>query len=724
MARIAVDQTASGSTTLITSYDSTKWNLGSIIKQYTGSQSTDNFIGPCKIAQAKIPEESTTYQISFLDGFAWSSRYDWVFGHENTTGTTRRITAYQYDRDLSVYTWRGFITFTMVSTGTHTSSGFSVQYYTHTTGTISASGQTVTGSGTLFQTQRIAVGARIGFGSTDPTQIVTWYVISGITNDTTLTISQVLVSSISAGTAYVIEELRFAISTTNATTATNGGVFVAKGINWEDFSPGGTTIGASSGATDNLKLTYWLADTTPNITNTVTRGAAVDGTRQTSFGGLTHSLYVIDNTRARVYSYNLRANDTIVTGRMTLTASNIIQTATQSFQGTGAVPQTNPLVLVTASHSVGNGVKSLYFVTNTTSRLYRSAISNITSGNTSWQSENRTEVPPGGTNTMATSNVFNTIEYDNESDRFLILTTHGTSVRSYYTRYPANSGDQFDFAFLNNFLSLDGSTSDPRQVPIPYNTLANPVYCKCINGITHLNRQGSANTAGLHALFAIPIAAHWDFAASTNEVAISPVINTLNINKYSRLIINQVRTVGQDPFTIPTNAIRAYYRTTGISDNSGDWNLIGATGDLSGVNGTNQIQFRFEFQMLGNTFGIPGRLLGFTLIYDDLSTDSHYEPSVTYSDVNNKRFAWRFATAFGTTVPTLRIRLYDASTNGNLLDDTTTSQSFGTFQRSTDGGLTWGTYSTSDKTNEDTYIRYTPTSLADNIRVRSLLTLN
>ena len=29
-----------------------------------------------------------------------------------------------------------------------------------------------------------------------------------------------------------------------------------------------------------------------------------------------------------------------------------------------------------------------------------------------------------------------------------------------------------------------------------------------------------------------------------------------------------------------------------------------------------------------------------------------------------------------------------------------------------------------DKTNEGTYIRYTPNSLADNTKVRSLLTLN
>ena len=285
-----------------------------------------------------------------------------------------------------------------------------------------------------------------------------------------------------------------------------------------------------------------------------------------------------------------------------------------------------------------------------------------------------------------------------------------------------NSGDQFDYTFLNNFLVSDGSTADPRLVPLPYNTLSTNVFSVTINGITHLYRVGSV-VVGQVALFAIPISTHWAFASTTNQVAISPVINTVNINKYYRLIINQVRTLGLDPFTVPTNAIRAYYRTSGISDNSGSWNLIDSTGDLSNVTGTSQIQLRFEFQMLGNSFGIPGRLLGFTLLYDDLSTDSHYEPSITYSSTTSKIFAFRFSTAFGTTVPTLRIRLFDASTGGTLLDDTTTSSAYGTFQKTTDGS-TWGTYSTVDKSNDNTYIRYIPTSLADNIRVRALLTLN
>ena len=105
-----------------------------------------------------------------------------------------------------------------------------------------------------------------------------------------------------------------------------------------------------------------------------------------------------------------------------------------------------------------------------------------------------------------------------------------------------------------------------------------------------------------------------------------------------------------------------------------------------------------------------------------MSTESHFQPSATLSLSATKQFAWRFSATFGTATPTLRIRLYDASTGVLLLDDNTAAPTQGTFGKTIDGS-TWGSYNTTDKGNETTYIRYIPTSLGDNIRVRALLTL-
>jgi hypothetical protein len=69
------------------------------------------------------------------------------------------------------------------------------------------------------------------------------------------------------------------------------------------------------------------------------------------------------------------------------------------------------------------------------------------------------------------------------------------------------------------------------------------------------------------------------------------------------------------------------------------------------------------------------------------------------------------------------VRLYDAVSNSLLVDDETATPT-GTFEQSTDLGLNWTAWTNADKTNENTYIRYTPLSLGDNIKVRALLTLN
>ena len=104
------------------------------------------------------------------------------------------------------------------------------------------------------------------------------------------------------------------------------------------------------------------------------------------------------------------------------------------------------------------------------------------------------------------------------------------------------------------------------------------------------------------------------------------------------------------------------------------------------------------------------------------SQSVHYLSSAELSSKITKTFAWKHSVAFGNTVPTLRIRLYNAITDGLLDDDDSVSQS-GTWEKSTDG-TTWGSYNSTDKGNNTTFIRFTPASIPDNVQVRALLTLN
>ena len=76
-------------------------------------------------------------------------------------------------------------------------------------------------------------------------------------------------------------------------------------------------------------------------------------------------------------------------------------------------------------------------------------------------------------------------------------------------------------------------------------------------------------------------------------------------------------------------------------------------------------------------------------------------------------------------MPTLRIRLYNAVTGGLLLMILmilSLDQSLEPGRNLQTMGVHMVHMIPSDKANETTYIRYAPTSLGDNIKVRALLT--
>lgn len=645
---------------------------------------------------------------------------DWVFLADiATAAATRRITCFEYRRGSSTFTWKGFITMTYPAATNHTIVGMRAPYAKYTTGTVAVSGATVTGTSTTWTTDRINIGSRIGFGSTDPTQIATWYYINAVGSNTSITIQNNVTASgtggtasnlsISGGTAYVIEDLRILTATTNA-TATNGGLYMTTGLSQDDFTPAGTTISAAT-TVDKVKAIYWLADAS-TVTNDVASGVALD-----DFDSWTQQYcYVIERqaaTTPAIYKYNFRAALSSISSGKT-TSAFVLATGVQTV--TGNVTQTNNGRVGILSHGPGSGVKSLYFATTT--RICRVAVTNITSGSTTFLSDAMVEVPPGGANTYAATGALTGVEISDQIDRLIVTSTGAAGVRSYVTKYNTNS-DPFDHIFLVDSKQLDQSTADSDSVVHP-NIQAGIINVWSEEGLTYISRTGTTSAA--NQIYAVPLGADWAYAdGSVKQRLITPALATPNAEKYTRAYFNCAQYLGEGNLTIPTEPVRVYYRTSGISDNTGSWTLIDSTGDLTGVDGAAEIQFAFEFRVIG-TFCLPSRIYNTCVVYEDNTTDSHYQPSVAQSSISSKIFAWRFSTAFGGTVPTLRIRLYNATTGGLLLDDTTVASSEGTFEKSTNDGGSWGAYDTTDKGNETTYIRYTPTSLADNIKVRALLT--
>jgi hypothetical protein len=798
----------------------------------------------------------------------FSSTVDWVFLIENlaTAVAPRRILMYEYTKATSVYTWKGFVITTLTSATAHTLRGFRALRYVHSTGTVGVSATAVTGTGTKFVDDGIAVGARIGFGFTDPTAIVSWFVISAIGSDTGITLAT-SAGSVSAGTPYVIEELRFAITATNATT-TNGGLHVVKGVNYADFVTTGTTIPVAT-TIDNLKAVYWLSDagTTANVvTNTASCGLTI----QPEVNKGLHYAYVPDGVGAtfmKVYRYNLRATGTITAGKMLLgisyyttgtvgvsgtvvtgsgttftlamvgmrigfgstsPASVAVWYTIDSFSSTTSITLTTSAGTITAgtafvvdsadvittgnqlvtgtvvginngrigtlNHGAGAGEESLYFVTST--RIYRAALSKIFSGSLGWISDNNQEVPTGGVSSFPATGALNAIEISDSIDRLIVQTTGATAFRHYVTRYPDLTSDPFDHVFgvddkqqdqilaggdayiISGTVAVSGTavtgtntfftsamvgfrigfgTTDPNAVVswftisaftsvtsitlsatagvigagsayvIDWNSNTVPHFSSSSqvtslwsqNGIVHIIKHGI--TAALCQMYSLPFGAHATYANTTNQRVITPIFFTTNCARFSYVAVNNVVRLGSGEMSVSPEAFKIYFRTKGIYSNSGEWTLVKKDGDLSSLAGSPRVQFMIEFDTIG-LFCVPARIMSLTVVYDDtlFATDSRYQPSAGLSNVASKRFAWRFATAFGGTVPPLRVRLYNAI-NGDLLLDDYSNNSKGTWEKTTDG-TTWGAYDTSDKINETTYVRFTPTSLGDNIKVRAVLT--
>jgi len=692
-------------------YDSTKWNLGRGIVYNNGGTAIDKYVAP-HFDAIRPMEESTAFPVVYAFPYNFSSTTTYLFGVENNTtaAATRRVHLWTVNRKTGARSWNGYITLTLGSATAHTVRDFKIDVKNEAVGTVAVSGTAVTGTSTQFATNRVAVGARIGFGSTDPTQISTWYRISARASDTGITLGS-SAGTIGAGTPYVIQEFRPIYIATNA-TGTNGGVHYAKGISIEDFVGGaGTTISLAV-ATDDLKAVYWLKDAS-TVLNITAAGAACDFAAATPTTLTTYVLDLVSAGNYKIFTYNLRAALTVASG--ITTSAFVLATGNQAFTGTGS--QNSNLAIGTAGHGTGNGVKSVYFVSTT--RVMRAAVSLITNGSTTWRSDEIIEITPGGASTYAVTGALSTIEYMSSNDTFIIGSTHSGGNFSYVTQYVA-SGAQFGRMFGRDFKYLEQSLKDNNAPTIFSNQTTVCAYVDAGGNSLYVVKQGTTITT--NHIYIMAFGADMDYAATTQGRLISPEILTPNALKYYRGFANHICYLGNNSLGKTLETYRIYARTANITtDDTTGWTLIDAANDLSAFAGAASIQFAIEFKTIGEVC-TPSRILGLNLEYEDNTTASQYALSVGKSDLANKRFAFWFKTAFGGTVPNLRISLYNAATGGLLVTDTSAAAANGTWEKTTDGS-SWSAYNTTDRGNATTWIRFTPTSIADNIQVEAYLTL-
>lgn len=718
-------------------YDQTKLGLGPLMIQNNDAGTEGKWVGPQALTFARPVEVGLLMPSIQPHAIAWSAQYDWVcFADNAAASATRRFALWRFDKTigtgLNAWSFVGAITCSIPFAGTqntYVNNGHRLVYAKYTTGNASTTlGSTavVGAGGSLWTDERIFQGSRIGFGSTDPTQITTWYEVASVTTNTAIVLTQNFATASLANVPYVIEDLRVVFCMYNASTLSNSGVFMVPGLRYDTFTPAGTAIAAAA-TTDLLQKVYWLSDGTAasNGTNQHPGGLEVDAfvswTSQTCYmhdANTASSRFQVNNFRAAMTVGGTTAGRTAATG-----VGSTFTWNTGSQAVTGTVSQVANLVLCTPGAGGGprSGVKSVFWVT--TSRIYSAIVANLTNGSTTFQAGQMTEFPPGTTTEFALTAGMNTIAYDATSDQFLVLTTGATAFQHYFTSYN-EAGNQMNRIICTNTRMTPQTTMGDANTAVFYsvNLVASAAYI--LNGRCYLASVGTSATTNF--IYMIPIGVDWEYAASSGCRVVFPVMSTVGFAQFVAAYFNGLEIQGEKTgynLGQETGAVRMYYRTTGFTDATTGWTLLDGAGDMTSVGGTASIQFMLEFRILNLTC-LPGRVTRVCIEGTGTAMDPHFQASQKNSSVAGKIFAFRYSTAFGTTVPTLYVHIVDGVTGSVLVTDNSISQSNGTWQKSTDGGSTWGAMDQVDRgVSETVYFKFVPTSIADNVNALAWVAL-
>lgn len=668
--KAAIEQLFNGTLPVSTlpAYNSDSINVGSLLGQFTLSANPeDRFVGPRPAVAIRPVETSAAIPAAAVHPLQITSDLFWVFAADGASGAaTRRIQLFTYVPSTNVATFIGFVTLTFPTTTAHTIRGLRMTRDLYTVGTASTSGTAVTGTGTAWQTDRIAVGSRIGFGSTNPAAITTWFEISAIGGDGAITLTG------SAGTVangpYVIEELRAVVTTTNA-TVTNGGLFVTKGLRIENFVLGGTVVPAAT-TVDNIRAVYWLRDAA-TITNTAAAGVAIVARESWQ----RNDVYVIDGaaTTARIFRYNIRSTLAPTSGATNLTAgTDLTVTGTQTVVGN--ISQNNNGRVWTASHGPGSGVPSLYFIT--ASRVCRAPLSSITAGSTTFVADAMLEVPPGGPNTFTATGGMAAFDGADSFDRLVIATTSG---RMYSTQYRTDSG-QFETIGNVAITQIDQSSASVGSVPFlhaPSGTIVPFIWMEA----GYLFFVASGTSATTNFLYVLPLGADWNYAATTNQRVIFPRMALgQTAQRFYRVFVNTVSNIGSAAFGKVPSGYRLYFRTAGISDNSGAWSPVPANGDLSGAGSASEVQFMAEFQLMTDIM-VPARIMNMALVYETPDPlPSQYRWNFGDFNTSNGTFGVVQTSLFGVAPGIHTINIFRADTNALVLTQASSSTTNGQWE--------------------------------------------
>jgi hypothetical protein len=670
MPKYAIEQTFNGSIPVErSSYNPNKLNLlGKHLNVYDlGPNDEDKFLSP-KLTKVIRFSDITAPTVQNIHVLSYGEKMHYIFlGIQPTASVIRQFAVYTYNKETEEIGGGGLNTITFPTTTNHTLRGIRPSLMFYTKGTVSVNGDTVTGAGTEWVTDRMCVGSRIGFGSENSEEITAWYEIQSIDSETQITLNS-FAGSLDPNTPYVIEDLRMGVVTTNATIA-NGGMFLVKGLRLDGLS-GGLVIPAAT-TVDNIRACYHLIDATVNtftISCGIASGEFVSWQEEYMYG-----LNRTTTTAMRFYKVNIRAPLSLTSGAATLSTDNMIVTSDQTVSG-GTIQITNNGRYAVANHGPGVNIPSIYVCC--TNRMMRAEVSDITSGSSSFFKDQMIEATPGGILNLPLTNNLLFADYSPTLDKFILSAYTAPNGRVYITDYKTD-GAQMDISMGLVWNSFDAVSSS--NIPFP-KLLAQAPLIWAEEGILYLFNNGA--TPGGQGYVYPAFAAHWSFTEESNNLAILPKITLTGIpTRFNRVYVNDIPFLeagNENDKTLEPYEI--YYRTEGIEDNSGQWTVVPSAKNMRTIEPTNEIQFGLAFRTMGDIC-IPGRVTSLALVYEAADAlPDEYQWNLGDSSIIDGTFGFTQVNLFNEWPLVHTIRIFRADNNTLALEQTSETITFGEFE--------------------------------------------
>lgn len=570
-----------------TGYNPYKLSIGNLIKLYTSESSTKNYLSALQPEPMFSSYTVSNYSAYMIDTYKFSENITWIFYNDNRNSNSNAFSLFIHNRLLDEVYLKGGVFISRPSNFWDDS--FKVTVDNYTTGTVSGTGSTITGSGTFWIDEKISIGARIGIGSFEPEFITEWYEISAISSNTSITISQSLSKTIPVNTPYVIEEIRIIQFLNSTSNSALNGIFVTKGLNFDAFDIQFFTIPMAT-TTDGIRATYILRDASSStFTNLQTGCIANKIDNNTQYAYLFHA---VSGTVGQVFRFNLRASYTGLSSGVSLSAFNFKTsqiTLPESFLGRDF----RSSCMIKVKNGIGNDEPCFYFTSN--QFAYRITESSIGSNVPFYFDRQLLNYPQGEYNLSSASFTMRGIDYDNLTDRFITSTYQGPmAAKNRIFKYdPAAPNIEASLGFTNEYtFYIDAADFSSR----PYSAASfnnSSSWASAKDGLIYRTLSNHVLTLNLGADFL--------YAEATNNYAITPIISCPYNTKFEKITLDIVDYFGEIDSGIVNEPFRIYYRTTGILDNSGAWILINQTGDLSSVTPSDKIQFKIIFRTLGGS---------------------------------------------------------------------------------------------------------------------------